>query len=252
MVAEVDSDRLEDLLRYLATCETVAPSRASMMERLGLDADALDELLCLAVVEGECEEWEHSPCGPTVVLSSRSATRLGLELAVDEERGAAGRGYSARWVPRGSLPPERSRRRRDGHADADADLGDVEAPPIVATPAIYDQLWLEGAKRHVVASTSPGQAVSGPEMVYRLGPPPRPRVLIGIGVQWPPPAPVGGRCEVCRGRLRLGWYCLGCDRTWYDRFDPVRAPVPVERPRADGLGGGIGRKRVRAATSKNT
>jgi hypothetical protein len=163
------------------------------------------------IASGLVSEWEDSPVGRAVLLSSLGCERMGLELSEGEIE-------DSRWVPIGSAVPASS-------SGPDGEVPDGASPE----PEPLDALI---AQEEATDIGEPAPKRSAREPGERSAP--RPIVILGSSHPcWSPAVERGGAssCRVCRGRrLRPIEYCLACARSGTDHRLPH---VPDrERPRA--------------------
>lgn len=221
---------IDDLIALLRDASPVFVALATLPAALVAEAIDLDLV----------SEWEDSPAGPAVLLSSRATCHLGLEL-LDADGDSLAR---TRWVEAGSGFPSRRPSDRE-------DLASVEAIDPAAGP-LDALIAAEGPDVAGPGDDSPASPLRSTLRARRE--PPHPTILIGSGrVDWRPALerPGARDCRVCRcRRLSEVELCLGCGRSGIDpMLEPVRAherprPTSASQPTAMcRLAGGTGQRR---------
>jgi hypothetical protein len=224
---EISTPTPAELLHELA-----AGKAARTLEDLALCFDttsqALAAPLASLVAAGEVEHWPECPDGPSVVLSARTAARLGLAIGVE----------SGAYVPAGCRAADLERSNQVWQVEPDCGFNAL-VDPKAFTP---DRLAMAAERYAGIRARVETEAAANSEPT-----PERPSewqvwwLILGIGVAWPAQPAPGQPCPGCGGRpLRGCSYCCLCHRSsWDNRLQSVSAPMPRRAPRADRLLGGV-------------
>ena len=249
-----------DLVALLARWPSSFPAVEDLANHLGQDVEDLWEEFQEAERSGVVSLWPDHPAGPAVMLSSWSASTLGLRLASD----------GSRWLGRRDQDPTSIDPQNRFRIEADLDLDptrpdfldDYRDPgafagdeTLEATEAVarlsrdVEDAWSDqddgsGPKVLVedreLSFDERWEAAERDQAVVRL---PRPRLLLGQRLTWPvltpgaePPriwCPGDGPCPACfGGPVAVATYCLVCHRSGLDPL--IREMIRREGGRAKG------------------
>ena len=241
-----------DLVTLLRTWRSAAPQAQDLADHLGRDVEEFWDEVLAAESRGEVETWPDHPAGPTVMLSSLAAGRLGLELSSDGTRWLRPRQDDPTSIERSNhdvaetslgLDPDRPGL-LDDLADPCARTGpeELEARESAEAQAdeILDRLTDPEGERVLVLDHEPTieerWSNAGKPQVFL----PAPHLILGQALQWPVRGLEGQTCRGCRDR-KLGRtdYCLLCDRSGVDdliRYLLEVSPGPrrIKQHRPDG------------------
>jgi hypothetical protein len=229
------------LLARLASTGSAAVPLDDLPSLLGLDDQAVANVMAAWVNAGDVELWPDHPDGPACVLSSIAAERLGFILDPD-----APLDLGSRWIRRGSLGPDRLETERHGkhrrNVIRESELFDAARHPSAGLDLLTDRRAIPpplAAERHDVGDKEA-------RAYFRsYGDPQYPTILIGLDLPWPVAPLPDGSCGACgsRGKLWRSMVCLVCLRAGCDYFLP-HAPKPdlskVYTP-DEKLAGGVGK-----------
>jgi hypothetical protein len=184
--------------------------------------------------------WENAPGGPSVVLTTLGADRLGLEL---DDSGKLGQ---MAWVRVGSITCIRTKTLQP----KDEEIGELlraQPDPHLPATTLDGLIVLEERERRIPQTRPKGK---GTRTDYNLDRPSiegfRCSTVLGIGyVGWTPSVerkPTDGRtCRICGGQtLRKSRACLACLQSGIDFLLPKVKPPRLHHVVNDGLKGGVG------------
>jgi hypothetical protein len=233
MVARTVVD-LDSLLRPLASQPRALIPLTDLAEVWALEHDQAAELAVTLEDCGWLERWAGDD-NPQVILSSRAAARLGIELWPPDTGDLVACKWLAIGAGRPAPPPRGVALETDVEASTmsqDGPHGFLDSRPDPRAADACREAWAPSIRE---ASTV------------------RPRHLLGTREIWPVGTDEAGRCWACHERrLKASDYCLVCDRTGATlaladlNATPERRPLP---PLPDWLAGGRGRASPKKAAA---